>query len=180
MSDYNIDDILNANDSDEDIDTLSVDLEKLLDDDDDDDDDDDILISDANQPVDLHLYSDSDDEGSNKNDIQEMPPRPSELFAHDTFDPNSESRNVDPELDDLLKEDLDDVVDRRGDNSPALPHSSTSSSLNYSNASNNHLRHNYHVSPLHTLELAEKRENRHMYTGDKDTVFTGCSWHFSL
>jgi hypothetical protein len=187
MSEYNIDDILNANDSDEDVDTMSVDLEKLLDDDDDDDDEDgiDLLVSDkftnetAPPHIDLHLYSDSDDEdGKSNNQIHEMPPSPSELFAHDSFNPNNTSANVDPELDDLLRDDLDDIADGVGSSSsPALPSSSlsfSSSSLNYSSTIDGFLTNsrlgNTHLSPLHTLELAEKREKRHMYTGDKDTV----------
>jgi hypothetical protein len=172
MSSYNIDDILNANDSDEDVDeNMSVDLEKLLDDDDDDDDDGDSIGRGVGERIDLHLYSDDDsDDNTTKNIIQEQPLSPSELFAHDSYNPNSD----DPELDDLLRDDADDMTTDDENLSSTLPNSSSSSSLHHSNSlnalsSSNRVTHS-HVSPLHTLELAEKREKRHMYTGDKETV----------
>ena len=159
MSDsYNVDDILNADDSDEDdIDSVSIDLEKLLDDDDDEDDNDFIPSEKVPNISDLHLYSDSDDEDNKHVNVNETievlePPLPSDLFNNYSNNIPKSPDIVNKELDDLLRDEFDEVES----------HSKSSLPLSVTDEKKN--------NALHTLELAEKREKRHMYTGDKDTL----------
>jgi hypothetical protein len=136
MSNLAIDDILNANDSDEDIDTNSVDLEQLLDDNDSDDDQ--VILPTKGLKPKQTIDSILDEDHSNQNKMEEL------------FLALGGSENV------------PDVMDERPFTSTRfeLPaeESTPDSQAESSNA----------MTLLSTLELADRREQRLVKSGDRE------------
>jgi hypothetical protein len=167
MSAPTIDDILNANDSDEDIDGISVNLEQLLDDEDSDDEGDldlDMKISDfkKNVPPPSKLVKDStstiNHTSSNiEQNINTVPVETKEIselllaLGEGKVEDKFQIRLPEPIEIATIDQDFDNYNDTGGINDPDFES-------------------NKQVTLLSTLELAERREQKLVNGGDRDII----------